>query len=69
MSNRFQYKTCRKCESSGWPWCTLPEGRPESKDHLRIALAQVNTPCRFKVARPQSSVGFVPSKFSTDCII
>jgi hypothetical protein len=45
------------------------EGRPESKDRLRIALAQVNNPRRFKVARPQSSIGFVPSKFSTDCII
>jgi hypothetical protein len=45
------------------------EGHPESKDRLRIALAQVNTPCQFKVARPQSSVGFVPSKFSTECII
>jgi hypothetical protein len=47
----------------------LYEGRPESKDRLRIALAQVNTPRRFKVARPQSSVGFVPSKFNADCII
>jgi hypothetical protein len=45
------------------------EGRPESKDRLRIALAQANTPRRFRVARSQSSVGFVPSKFSTDCII
>jgi hypothetical protein len=47
----------------------IHEGRPKSKDRLRIALEQVNTPRRFKVARPQSSVGFVPSKFSTDCII
>jgi hypothetical protein len=45
------------------------EGRQESKDRLGTALAQVNTPRRFKVARPQSSVGFVPSKFSTDFII
>jgi hypothetical protein len=43
------------------------EGRPESKVRLRIA--QVNTPRRYNVVRPQSSVGFVPSKFSTDCII
>jgi hypothetical protein len=40
-----------------------------SKNRLRISPAQVNTPHRFKVARPQSSVGFVPSKFSTDCVI
>jgi hypothetical protein len=40
-----------------------------SKNRLRISPAQVNTPRQFKVARPQSSVGFVPSKFSTDCII
>jgi hypothetical protein len=40
-----------------------------SKNCLRISPTQVDTPRRFKVARPQSSVGFVPSKFSTDCII
>jgi hypothetical protein len=45
------------------------EGHFLSKNRLRISPAQVNTPRRFKVARPQSSVGFVPSTFSTDCII
>jgi hypothetical protein len=40
-----------------------------SKNRLRISPAQVNAPRQLKVARPQSSVGFVPSKFSTDCII
>jgi hypothetical protein len=45
------------------------EGHFLSKNHLRISPAQVNTPPRFKDARAQSSIGSVPSKFSTDCII
>jgi hypothetical protein len=57
------------CEVAGVWTVVKYEGRPESKDRLRIALAQVNTPRRFKVSRPQSSIGFVPSKFSTDFII
>jgi hypothetical protein len=44
-------------------------GRPESKDRLRIAFAQVKFPRWFKVAWPQWSFVFVSSKFRTDCII
>jgi hypothetical protein len=65
----FHFQNFYISSSTQTTFLRIHEGRPKSKNRLRIALVQVNTPRRFKVAQPQSSVSFVPSKFSSDCII
>jgi hypothetical protein len=57
------------CRNSSQIVIVVYEGRPESKDRLRIALVQVNFLRWFKVARPLWSFVFVSSKFRTNFVI